>query len=138
MYIFIQCLYISVDIYIAYRGRAGVKGGCQRDLAEQMRHNLFSAFRHTIFLEEIRLAKTEYRYPSLVWITAPGHGGVASKVHDHIIRMGLKRNWCLRLCTASCLLFLQWLLMRLTATSQGSSLQTCIRENQRKSLCIFS
>lgn len=75
MYTFIQCLYISVDIYIAYRGRGGVKGGCQHDLAEQMRHNLFSAFRHTIILEEIRLAKADYRYPSLVWTTTAGHWG---------------------------------------------------------------
>jgi len=66
MYIFIQCLYVSIDIYIDYRDRKSMKGGCQHDLAEQMRHNLFSTFRHTIILEEIRLAKTECRYPSLV------------------------------------------------------------------------
>lgn len=75
MYICAQCLYISDDIYIAYTGTVGGKGGCQHDLAEQMRYNLFSAFRHTIILEEISLAKPEYRYPSLVWITAPGHWG---------------------------------------------------------------
>lgn len=75
MCICIQCLYISVDISIAYRGRGGRKGGCQHDLAEQMRHNLFSAFRHTIILEEISLAEPEYRYPSLVWIIARGHWG---------------------------------------------------------------
>lgn len=73
MYICAQCLYISVDIYIDYRGRVGGKGCCQHDIAEQMRHNLFSFFRHTIILEEISLAKPEYRYPSLVWIITPGH-----------------------------------------------------------------
>lgn len=79
----------------------GVNGGCQHDLTEQMRHNLFSAFRHAIILEEIRLAKTEYRYPSLVWIRTPGHWGVTSRARDHVMRMALKRNWSLRLSTAS-------------------------------------
>lgn len=95
-----------------------MKGVCQDDLIEQMRHNLFPAFRHAIILEEIRLARTEY--VSFTCLDeSPRPLGITSRVHDHVMRIELYRNWCLGLSTALHLLLLQKVLVRLAEASQA-------------------